>query len=120
MNLGSDSVVCECNSTYCDYYPDPKLPNKGEFIWYVSSKDGKRLSRSDGKIVSESSDGYKIKINSDKQYQSMEGFGGAFTDAACLNIKNLSQGAQDNLMRYITKFNVIIYLNNYGKKITIY
>ena len=106
--MGSDSVVCECNSTYCDYYPDPKLPNSGEFIWYVSSKSGKRLNRSDGKISSESSNGYKIKINSDKQYQSMEGFGGAFTDAACLNIKNLSQGAQDNLMRYSILKNLML------------
>ena len=73
------------------------------------------MSLSDGKISTESGDGYKIKINSDKQYQAMEGFGGAFTDAACLNIKNLSQGAQDNLMRYIVKFKLIIDLNYCGK-----
>lgn len=91
--------MCECNSTYCDNYPDPKAPNQGEFIWYASTKTGQRLSRTDGKTTSDPRDGYTVRIESDEQYQNMEGFGGAFTDSACMNIKKLSQAAQDNLMK---------------------
>ncbi|XP_008201883.2 lysosomal acid glucosylceramidase-like [Nasonia vitripennis] len=98
VNFGSDSIVCECNSTYCDNYPDPKSPGKGEFIWYATSKSGQRLNRTDGKIDSEPKNGYTVRIDSNKLYQNMEGFGGAFTDSACINIKSLSQGTQDNLM----------------------
>ncbi|XP_031788436.1 lysosomal acid glucosylceramidase [Nasonia vitripennis] len=98
VNFGSDSIVCECNSTYCDNYPDPKPPSEGEFIWYVTSKSGQRLNRTDGKIDSRPKNGLTVRIDSNKLYQNMEGFGGAFTDSACINIKSLSQETQDNLM----------------------
>ncbi|KAJ8683345.1 hypothetical protein QAD02_019137 [Eretmocerus hayati] len=104
VDFGQGSIVCECNSTYCDTYPDPAPPNEGEFIWYVSSKSGKRLSRSDGKISNELKDGYIVRIDSNRQYQTIHGFGGAFTDAAGINIKSLSEKSQENLMRsYFSK-----------------
>ncbi|XP_058797228.1 lysosomal acid glucosylceramidase-like [Phymastichus coffea] len=99
LDFGKGSVVCQCNSTYCDYYPDPSPPNKGEFILYTSSKGGKRLERYDGRISNDLGNGYKIKINVKKEYQKIEGFGGAFTDAALINIKSLSSSTQDHLMR---------------------
>jgi glucosylceramidase len=41
-----------------------------------------------------------VTINTDNEFQTMEGFGGAFTDSATLNIKKLSEKSQDNLLRY--------------------
>lgn len=40
-----------------------------------------------------------LNIDTSKKYQSILGFGGAFTDSAGINIKNLSEAAQDQLMR---------------------
>lgn len=39
-----------------------------------------------------------IQVNRDTTYQSIIGFGGAFTDAAGINIASLSPSAQDNLI----------------------
>ena len=99
INFGSDSIVCKCNSTYCDFYNDPEPAKKGEFIWYVTSKRGMRLHHSNGSIYQESNDKFNIFINAKKKYQSVIGFGGAFTDSAGLNVKKLSQASQDNLLR---------------------
>ncbi|KAL7297825.1 hypothetical protein TKK_0008858 [Trichogramma kaykai] len=98
VNFGESSIVCRCNSTYCDEYDDPMLPTENEFIWYASSKSGLRLHHENGKISSTARSSHKIRINANKRYQSVEGFGGAFTDAAGINIKNLSAEAQDNLL----------------------
>lgn len=92
--------MCKCDSSYCDYYPDPSSPNKGEFILYSTSKNGKRLERSEGKISKEIGNGYSVKINAKIQYQKIEGFGGSFTDAATMNIKSLSLSTQNHLMRH--------------------
>ncbi|XP_023245596.1 glucosylceramidase-like [Copidosoma floridanum] len=99
VDFGSDSTVCQCNSTYCDYYSDPASPKKGEFIWYVSSKSGERLKRFGGIISNHAENTYNIKIDSNTQHQSIEGFGGAFTDSAGINIKKLSKGCQDHIMK---------------------
>lgn len=45
--------------------------------------------------------GARFKINTSKTYQKIKGFGGAFTDAAGINILSLSKGAQNNLLRYV-------------------
>ncbi|XP_023245597.1 glucosylceramidase-like [Copidosoma floridanum] len=99
INFGGESIVCKCNSTYCDFYSDPKPITTGEFIWYVTSKSGLRLNRFMGKIANKCENNHVIKINSNIRYQSMKGFGGAITDAAGINIKKLSEKSQDNLMR---------------------
>jgi len=39
-------------------------------------------------------------VDASIQYQSIIGFGGAFTDAAGINIAKLSRPAQDLLLRY--------------------
>lgn len=45
----------------------------------------------------------EILIDPSIQYQNAFGFGGAFTDAAGINIARLSQSAQDNFMRLTNK-----------------
>ncbi|OXU31551.1 hypothetical protein TSAR_003526 [Trichomalopsis sarcophagae] len=98
VHFGYDSIVCECNATHCDSYPDPISPGKGAFIWYATSRNGQRLKRTDGKIQSKPNGGYTVRIDSDKLYQSIQGFGGAFTDSAGINIKSLSPKTRENLI----------------------
>ena len=45
----------------------------------------------------------KIAIDAEQKYQTMLGFGGAFTDAAGINIANLPAKLQETLLRLATK-----------------
>ncbi len=77
-------MVCVCNETYCDGFKSiPKLEPK-QYVVYTSTKDGLRFSES----VLHANQNYptemenvdvKLHINSSKTYQSILGFGGAFT-----------------------------------------
>lgn len=101
-SFGTNNIVCVCNSTYCDSTPEPKpsSPEKGTFHWYVSSRDGLRLSLSKGQMGRCQNDGsLTLNIDTSKRYQTILGFGGAFTDSAGMNIKNLSEATQDQLIR---------------------
>ena len=46
----------------------------------------------------------EIFIDTSVRYQSIFGFGGAFTDAAGINIAKLSVPAQQNLIKYAIHF----------------
>ena len=101
-SFGPDKIVCVCNATYCDATPDnnPKVPEEGNFYWYVSTKKGLRMHmskssfRSCGLFL-----GATLTIDSTKQYQTILGYGGAFTDSTGINIKKLSPATQDQLIR---------------------
>lgn len=54
-NFGYDSVVCECNSTYCDSVGPANLPPVGQFSSYLSSRDGRRLEAAWGHVQANSS-----------------------------------------------------------------
>ncbi|KAH9514497.1 hypothetical protein Btru_025447 [Bulinus truncatus] len=91
-------IVCICNSTYCDTVPSADPVPKGNFIVITSSQSGLRLNK---QIVPvsyspKSPNIYHIKVNETRQ--SILGFGGAFTDAAGINIAKLSQAAQKHLI----------------------
>lgn len=49
-NFGQDSVVCECNSTYCDSVGSVTLPPVGHFSSYLSSMSGSRLEAAQGQV----------------------------------------------------------------------
>lgn len=101
-SFGTNNIVCVCNSTYCDNTPEPepKSPEKGTFHWYVSSRDGLRLSLSKGQIGRcQNDESLTLNIDTSTRYQTILGFGGAFTDSAGMNIKNLSEATQDQLIR---------------------
>ncbi|XP_077455890.1 lysosomal acid glucosylceramidase [Stigmatopora argus] len=99
-SFGHDSVVCECNSTYCDSFGSVSLPPLGQYISFTSSMSGSRLEESQGLVRPNSTGaGLKLTLFADKKYQKMRGFGGAMTDAAAINILSLSAGAQDLLLR---------------------
>lgn len=57
-NFGQDSVVCECNSTYCDSVGSVTLPPVGRFSSYLSSMSGSRLEAGQGQVqVNSTSEG---------------------------------------------------------------
>ncbi|KAI1702056.1 glycosyl hydrolase family 30 TIM-barrel domain-containing protein [Ditylenchus destructor] len=110
-------IVCVCNSSYCDEYtPVGRLPNE-KVVIFTSSESGKRFLKShtvfvrDGICVAKSfrkqllygggpedEDLISVEIYSTKQFQKILGFGGAFTDAAGININRLSLGARTKLL----------------------
>ncbi|NXF13680.1 GLCM Glucosylceramidase, partial [Smithornis capensis] len=93
-------VVCVCNATYCDTLDPLVLPAPGSYVKYESSKAGKRLERSEGRFQSSlRSPGLLLTLNVSTLYQHMKGFGGSLSDAAAMNILQLSRPAQDNLLR---------------------
>nr|XP_046254334.1 lysosomal acid glucosylceramidase isoform X3 [Scatophagus argus] len=99
-NFGHDSVVCECNSTYCDSVGSITLPPVGQYSSYMTSMAGSRLEAGQGQIqVNGTSTGLRLTIVAYQKYQKIRGFGGAMTDAAAINILSLSSEAQDQLLR---------------------
>ncbi|KAK2844628.1 hypothetical protein Q5P01_011287 [Channa striata] len=99
-HFGHDSVVCECNSTYCDSVGSVSLPPLGQYSSYLSNMAGSRLEPGQGQVqVNSSGVGLRLTINSFQKYQKIRGFGGAMTDAAAINILSLSAAAQDQLLQ---------------------
>lgn len=99
-DFGHGSVVCECNSTYCDSVGSVTVPPLGEYTAYLSSKAGSRLEQIQGQVIKNSTAvGLRLTIVPFQKYQKVRGFGGAMTDAAASNILSLSPGTQDQLLR---------------------
>ena len=102
---GSDSVVCVCNSTYCDTIsstpPVSAVPLNSVRI-FQSTKSGQRFNFHTTQLINSTTLYYNnsvvISVNPSKSYQSIKGFGGAITDAATINIKSLSPKTQHNLV----------------------
>lgn len=99
---GSTSFTCVCTAMYCDtvegYEPIPA----GSFVVYTTTQHGDRLTKrtyQTSKKSNASDSSITYTVNSTARYQTMTGFGGAFTDSAGYNILNLSTPAQDNLLK---------------------
>lgn len=91
-----------CNATYCDFVP-VDIPPKGKFKTYISSRSGERFTEEIHDFQTNLGNGINLQLNQEKQYQIIRGFGGAFTDSAGLNIKTLSNDAQDLLIQLVSK-----------------
>uniref|UniRef100_A0A6G1S6B3 Glucosylceramidase n=1 Tax=Aceria tosichella TaxID=561515 RepID=A0A6G1S6B3_9ACAR len=107
--------VCVCNSTYCDEF-DFKWPTKrGEGLFVQTTKTGLRfyghnLSKNDQEVavasispessssIDHASDVIELTVNITSERQSILGFGGAFTDAAGINIQGLPKRLRRRLM----------------------
>ncbi|XP_061173472.1 lysosomal acid glucosylceramidase-like [Saccostrea echinata] len=97
VSFGEGNIVCRCNATYCDTV-DPLEPlAMGSFAQYTSTRDGKRLYKTVGSI-SQSPTGIVIRVDKNTTFQRLFGFGGAFTDAAAINIANLSTTAANHVI----------------------
>lgn len=99
-HFGHDSVVCECNATYCDSVGSLTLPPLGWYSSYLTTMAGSRLEAGQGQVqVNSTRAGLRLTIVPYQKYQKIRGFGGAMTDAAAINILSLSAGVQDQLLR---------------------
>jgi len=108
--LQSDHKVCVCNATYCDTLPPIDPVPKGQYVVFTTSKDGQRFFKEVMK-VDNSSQTNVFKIVKTTVRQTIHGFGGAFTDAAGINIATLPDAAQKNL--------IASYFSNEGIEYTI-
>lgn len=91
-------IVCVCNATFCDSTPELDLPS-GNFVHYESSESGARMVRRNGVSSSSFTGHVTIDINAELTYQSIVGFGGAFTDATGINVMKLSADTREKLMQ---------------------
>ncbi|XP_053133299.1 lysosomal acid glucosylceramidase-like [Hemicordylus capensis] len=100
-NFGADTMVCECNATYCDVLEPVFLSPRGHFIKYESDKAGRRLERSAGQLLSHppQNGGLLLSLKASEKYQKLKGFGGALTDSAAQNILSLSPKAREHLLK---------------------
>ncbi|CAK1541496.1 unnamed protein product [Leptosia nina] len=94
-----ESVVCVCNSTYCDdFIREP--PEDDSYVMYTSNKAGLRFEK---EIKGFQKVGDKhclycseihLELDPSVTFQKVEGFGGAVTDAAAINWKSLNPALQ--------------------------
>lgn len=100
---GSGSFVCVCNSTYCDQVENSTLNvTSNSFNVFTTSETGDRLTKRQfnfSSTVNKSDDSVLYTLDKTTTFQSILGFGGAFTDSAAINILNVSQPVQDNLLK---------------------
>ncbi|KAI9560631.1 hypothetical protein GHT06_011581 [Daphnia sinensis] len=98
---GESSFVCVCNATYCDSTPSvDELVPPDQAIVISSTRNDSRFQTHflQFDIPSNESTVFQITVNASKTYQAIIGFGGAFTDAAGINIAKLSLPAQQLLL----------------------
>ena len=60
-STNSDSVLCVCNSTYCDTVPEMPALTPGMYAVYTSSRSGDRFNLTTAKVTSSASSGCKLK-----------------------------------------------------------
>ncbi|KAH7699892.1 O-glycosyl hydrolase family 30 protein [Aphelenchoides avenae] len=113
----SGGIVCVCNARECDDIEPLGRLQRDQVAVYTSNKYRKRLERAnvvfndakrcvkksfrrfvlDGGTL-EDSNPARIVVKPKKTFQKIVGFGGAFTDAAGINIKSLSPAARERLL----------------------
>ncbi|KAA0201975.1 hypothetical protein HAZT_HAZT004335, partial [Hyalella azteca] len=94
-----ESFVCVCDATFCDEVGVVAPPAAGTYSVYTSSRDQFRLEPSFGSVEDAPSGTASIAVSTASRYQSMIGFGGAFTDSTGLNFNKLPAQAQEFAIR---------------------
>lgn len=97
-DYGDDRRVCVCNAHYCDTVDPVSSIPKGTFWKYTSDIAGKRFEKQLGVFKKTNRGKNVIKVRSDQVYQTIDGFGGSFTDAAGINIMLLNENLRDQIM----------------------
>ncbi|KAI1731056.1 glycosyl hydrolase family 30 TIM-barrel domain-containing protein [Ditylenchus destructor] len=99
----SADIVCVCNSTYCDTFPSlGQLYDKQSAV-YISSKSGKRFEKSMLEFSNQTGTNnnkldVSVTINVSQTFQTIIGFGGAFTDAVGINLNSLTSDTRKRLI----------------------
>lgn len=107
VRVEKKSVVCVCNATYCDTITRIP-PTHNTYVTYISSESGMRFNKTIQNLgnVRRNLNNFDINceeetlvLHPDIKYQTIQGFGGAVTDSAGLNWKNLSEPLQQLLIQ---------------------
>ncbi|KAG3072475.1 hypothetical protein PI124_g21013 [Phytophthora idaei] len=87
--------VCVCNATHCDSVSTEYLSLSSSHVGlFQTSKAGDRLAYSTLEIDNSSDDAADLIVDSKTTYQEIIGFGGAFTDAAAINVYLMDSDVQ--------------------------
>lgn len=91
--------------TYCDTLPQLEPIADGSYQMFSSNKAELRFDKSTGSFLPSSvSSRFEINVDRSVTHQTIQGFGGSFTDAAGINIASLPEEAQDKLLEaYFSK-----------------
>lgn len=93
-------IVCVCDASFCDEPGIIDFPDEGSFTVVTSSEEGLRFNVETFPVASEETpDAVVVTVNRDDVYQTMLGFGGAFTDSAGLSVVSLPSEAQEYFLR---------------------
>ena len=99
VSFGQDSTVCECTLQHCDSVEPVGSLSEQDAAVYTSTPDGKRLQRDTIHFSPNASlDTAHIELNAQQHYQTILGFGGAFTDSAGRVITSLDPALQHTLL----------------------
>ncbi|XP_022098086.1 glucosylceramidase-like [Acanthaster planci] len=97
--LETTSFVCECSAEYCDTIPRDVGLRAGQYVIYSSTKDRDRFHRTTYLFEDRAEHDQRFVLDASREYQTILGFGGSFTDSATMNIKSISPSAQHNLLK---------------------
>ncbi|KAK4292063.1 hypothetical protein Pmani_035140 [Petrolisthes manimaculis] len=102
-DFGADSVVCVCTASDCDLQGVIPVPADGLFTTVTSSRDGLRFAQNTSSLESTPNPDADVSVVLDHStdYQTIFGFGGAFTDSTGINIASLPLKAQDFLIKWV-------------------
>ncbi|XP_058057190.1 lysosomal acid glucosylceramidase-like [Anopheles bellator] len=100
----SGGSVCVCNVTYCDTLEFVEPSVDGSYVLVSSSSAGLRFAVGEGSFSNATSKpsiraDASITINLQRKFQTVEGFGGAFTGAVSYNLAKLRAPLRDSLYR---------------------
>ncbi|XP_050096209.1 lysosomal acid glucosylceramidase [Anopheles aquasalis] len=99
--------VCVCNVTYCDTLEFAEPTATGSFVLVSSSSAGLRFAIAEGNFSASSvrrrpnddSELTVITIDSQSKFQTVQGFGGAFTGAVSHNLAKLRAPLRESLYK---------------------
>ncbi|CAH1363810.1 unnamed protein product, partial [Tenebrio molitor] len=92
-------TVCVCNSDHCDTIPRPEKVEQPQLLIYTSNKAGSRFEQTTGQFEQSDAPDNQIRIDPAQKFQTILGWGGAFTDAAGINLDSLNEQLQEKLLR---------------------
>lgn len=98
MSFGYDSIVCVCNATYCDAVGRETELLFTYFNAFVTTRSGLRLDRQLGTWDDQVQPFDNVFVVGNQTFQTIKGFGGAFTDAATITMNSLSPKAKTKLI----------------------
>lgn len=104
-SYGDKQFVCVCNETFCDQLETLTNISKDAAALYETNKAGARFQATTVNFIKKVDPGIPVlRVDNTTMYQFILGFGGAFTDAAGININYLSPPLQKQLLlNYFSK-----------------